>query len=212
MRSVLIHVGALMAISFALAFPVPSQQNAQPPAPPQAETDKPKVIVDQSISGGVYRSGAGHFTLTVPEGWRTNDDIVEPTLGIGGLSSPDNEGQLEIQQMPTEESPANLAKKLDTYNNKHFRDYHKLSETELEVAGRHCVILTFGWVQERQVAGTPFDMKLVSRFVLMPNEHSIFIFDFVTRPALFDKELPVFEQILKSFHSTAKKDFAPKAK
>jgi hypothetical protein len=137
MRSVLIHVAALMAISFALAFPVHSQQSAQPSAPPQAESDKPKMIVDRSISAGVYRSGAGHFTLTVPEGWRTNDDIVEPKFGIGGLSSPDNEAHIEMQQIPTEVSPTALAKKFDAKGNSAFRGYRKLSETELEVAGKH---------------------------------------------------------------------------
>jgi len=213
MRSALIPVAPLMAISLALAIPVHSQQSAQPSAPPQAETEKPKMVVGQSISGGVYRSGAGHFTLTVPAGWRTNDDIVEPKLGIGGLSSPDNEAQLEIQQFPTEESPATLAKKVDAKGDKLFRGYRKLSETELQVAGRHCVILTFEWVQERQVAGAPFDMKLVSRFFLVSNDgFSVFVFNFVTPEALFDDRQAEFDKILKSFNSTAKEDLAPKPK
>jgi hypothetical protein len=76
--------------------------------------------VDQSISGDVDRNGAGHFTLTVPEGSRTNDDIVESKFGIVGLSSPDNETQLEIQQMPTEDSPTTLAKKLDAKGDSAF--------------------------------------------------------------------------------------------
>jgi hypothetical protein len=64
--------------------------------------------------------------LAVPEGWRTNDNIVEPKLGIGGLSSPDNEAQLEIQQMPTEDSPTTLARKLAAKGDSAFRGYRKL--------------------------------------------------------------------------------------
>lgn len=100
---------ALMATASALTPPLHSLQNGATSATSRAQTDRPRTIVDQSISGDVHRNGAGHFTLTVPEGWRTNDDIVEPKLGIGGLSSSDNEAQLEIQQMLTEDSPTTLA-------------------------------------------------------------------------------------------------------
>jgi len=47
---------------------------------------------------------------------------------------------------------------------------------------------------------------------MMPNENSIFIFNLVTSEALFDQELSTFEQIVKSFHSTAKKDFSSEPK
>jgi hypothetical protein len=170
----------------------------------QTAVNAQKTIVDQSISGGVYKNGAGHFTLAVPEGWRTNDDIVEPKFGIGGLTSPDNEANLEIQQTPTESTPAAFAKKFDAKGSSLVRGYRKLDESTLKIAGRNCEVLTFAFVQERQVAGESIELKLVSRFVLMPNESSIFVFKLVTREALFDKQLPIFEQILKSFHSTAR--------
>jgi hypothetical protein len=169
----------------------------------QTAVNAQKTIVDQSISGGVYKNGAGHFTLIVPEGWRTNDDIVEPKLGIGALSSPDNEAELMIQQLPTEDTPAAFAKKIDAKGSSLFSGYRKLDESKLNIAGRNCEVLTFAWVQERQVAGAPIKSKLVSRFVLMPNEYTIFAFQLVTREALFDKQTPAFQEILKSFHSTA---------
>jgi hypothetical protein len=219
MRLVFIDVVALMAASFALALAVHSQQTAQAPANSPApaiapaQTHEPKTIVDQSISGGVYRSGGGHFTLTVPDGWRTNDDNVEPKFGVGGLSSPDNEIQLEIQQIPTTDTPATFARKIDAKGDKLFPGYRKLSEEKRDLAGRHCEVLTFEYAKERQVAGAPFLMKLVSRFFLMANDgFSIFAIYFVTPEALFENEAPVFEQIVNSFHSTAKEDFAPKPK
>src|SRR5580704_17278608 len=115
MRYLSIRVSACVVISLALTLPVHSQQTAKPPAnsPAPAQTHEPKTIVGQSITGDVYRSGGGHFTLTVPDGWRTNDDNVEPKFGVGGLSSPDNEIQLEIQQMPTTDTPATFARKID---------------------------------------------------------------------------------------------------
>jgi hypothetical protein len=172
----------------------------------QTGVNAQKAIVDQSLSGGVYSNGAGHFTLTVPEGWRTNDDIVEPKYGVGALSSPDNEANLVIQQMPTEDSPAAFAKKFDAKSSSGVRGYRKLDESKLKVAGRNCDVLTFAFVQEREVAGAPIELKMVSRLVLMPNEYSLFAFKLVTREALFEKEIPTFDQILKSFHSTAEQD------
>jgi hypothetical protein len=210
MHSPLLRVAAsLIAISSCFTAPLHSQQNSgPPPAISQAETYKPKNLVDQSISAGLYKNGAGHFTLAVPEGWRTNDDIVEPKYGIGGLSSPDNEAQLVIQQMPADDdSPTTLAKKFDARESSQARGqdrgYHKLGESKIRIAGRNCEVLTYAFVQERQVAGAPIESHLASRMVLMPNEHSIFVFRLVTREAVLDEQLPIFEQILRSFHSTA---------
>jgi hypothetical protein len=214
MQSFLLRVTvALTLIVPCLTLPLYPQQNAPPSAIPPTQTQEPKTLVDQSLSGGVYRSGAGHFTLKIPEGWRTNDDIVEPKFGIGGLSSSDNEIQLEIQQIPTQDSPAIFVRKTDAAGDKVFPSYRKLSEEKRDLAGRHCEILTFEYARERQVAGVPVEMKLVSRLFLMANDgFSIFAIYFVTPEALFENEAPVFEQIVKSFHSTAKEDFAPKPK
>jgi hypothetical protein len=214
MQSFLLRVTvALTLIVPCLTLPLYPQQNAPASAIPPTQTREPKTLVDQSLSGGVYRNGAGHFTLKIPESWRTNDDIVEAKFGIGGLSSPDNEIQLEIQQIPTQDSPAIFVKKIDAEGDKLFPGYHKLREEKRDLAGRHSEILTFEYVRERQVAGAPFEMKLVSRLFLMANDgFSIFAIYFVTPEALFENEAPGFEQIVKSFHSTAKEDFAPKPK
>jgi hypothetical protein len=214
MQSFLLRVTvALTLIVPCLTLPLYPQQNAPASAIPPTQTREPKTLVDQSLSGGVYRNGAGHFTLKIPEGWRTNDDIVEPKFGIGGLSSPDNEIQLELQQIPTTDSPAIFARKTDAKGDKLFRGYRKLSDEERDLAGRHCAILTFEWSQVRQVAGAPFEMKILSRLFLLANDgFSVFALSFVTPEALFDKEAPGFEQIVKSFHSTAKEDFSKKPK
>jgi hypothetical protein len=205
MHSPLRVAAALIAISSCFTAPPHSPQNSGPPsANSQTETYKPKTLVDQSISAGLYKNGAGHFTLAVPESWRTNDGIVEPKFGIGALSSPDNEAELVIQQMPTDDSPAALAKKFDAMGSSVFRGYRKLDESKIRVAGRNCEVMTFAFVKERQTSDASIELKLVSRLVLMPNEHSIFVFKLVTHEALLDKEAPIFENILKSFRSTAR--------
>jgi len=204
-----VRVTVLVAMSFCLSAPIHSQNKTAGSTP---EISGPKRIVDQSVSETIYKNGAGRFTLTVPAGWRSNDDIVEPKFGIGGLSSPDNEAQIDIQQIPTETDPIEFAKKFDAKGDSLFRSYRRLSESKLNVAGRSCEVLTFAWVQERKTAGETIVLRLVSRFVLIPNGYSIFVFKLLTPEAVAEKELPIFEEIIKSFHSTAPPNLFDKPK
>lgn len=199
-----VRVTILIAMLFCLSAPTRSQDKTSDSTQP--EINAPKRIVDQSISETTYKNGAGRFTLTVPAEWRSNNDIVGPKWGIGGLSS--SEAQIEIQQMPTQESPSAVAKRIDAKGDRLFRDYRKLSESKLNVAGRRCEVLTFALVQERKTAGESAVIRLVSRFVVMPNGgHSVFLFQFLTPEAVAEKELPTFEEIIRSFHSTAPANF-----
>lgn len=126
-----VRVTVLVAMSFCLSAPIHSQNKTA--ASTQPEISGPKRIVDQSVSETIYKNGAGRFTLTVPAGWRSNDDIVEPKFGIGGLSSPDNEAQIDIQQIPTETSPTAFAKKFDAKGDSLFHGYRRLGESKLNV-------------------------------------------------------------------------------
>jgi hypothetical protein len=200
-----VRLTVLVAMSFCLSSPIHSQ-NKIATGSVQPETSATKRIVDQSISETTYKNGAGRFTLTVPAGWRSNDDIAEPKFGIGGLNSPDDEAQIVIQQIPTEDSPSVFAKKFDAKGDSLFLGYRKLDESTMNVAGRSCEVLTFTWVAE------PIVFKLVARFVFMPNGYSIFVFKLITSESLAKKELPAFEKVIKSFHSTAPANLFEKPK
>ena len=135
---------ALMATASALTPPLYSLQNGPTSATSRAQTDRPRTIVDQSISGDVHRNGAGHSTLTVPEGSR-----------------------------------------------------------KLKSSNKDCDILTFAFVQKHQVAGASVDFKLVSRFVWCQMNT---VFSYLTLSLLkhfSTRNYPLFDQIVKSFHSTA---------
>lgn len=206
-----LRVTILIAMLFYFSAPIHSQDKTA--GSTQPEISAPKRIVDQSVSETTYKNGAGRFTLTVPAGWRSNDDIVEPKFGIGGLSSSDDEAQIEIQQIPTEESPTASARRIEAKGDSLFRGYRKLSESKLNVAGRTCEVLTLAWIQEHNIAGEPVVLRVVSRFVLMPNGgYSIFVFKLLTPEAVAEQELSTFEEIIKSFHSTAPANLFEKPK
>jgi hypothetical protein len=187
-----------------LCFPsvVRSQNKAEPPSP-QADVGKsaPKNIVNQTLSGTLYTNGATGFTLTVPEGWKANDSLVEPRLGVGALTAPDDEANLMIQLDLTSDSPKTFIKKVEAQGTSIFPAYHKVSESKVNVAGKDCEVLTLKYIQHRTVTGATVEISMVSRLVLVPKEYGFLVFDFVTLESLFDKELPTFDKIVSSYRS-----------
>jgi hypothetical protein len=189
-----------------LFFPsvVRSQNRAESPSS-QAEVPRTagKNLVNQTLSGTLYTNGATRFTLTVPEGWKANDSLVEPRLGVGALTAPDGEANLVIQLMLTTDSPKAFAKKIDAQGNTQFPGYHKLSQSKVNVAGMDCEVLTLKYIQHRMESGVAVETPMVARLVLVPKEYGFLVFDFVTLESLFDKQLPTFDKIISSYRSTA---------
>jgi len=183
---------------------VRSQNKAEPPSP-QAEVPKTagKNIVNQTLSGTLYTNGATRFTLTVPEGWKANDNLVEPHFGVGALNAQDGEANLVIRLMVTTDSPKALSKKIDAQGNSLYPGYHKISESKANVGGRDCEVLTLKYIERGTVNGLAVEVPMVSRLVLVPKEYGFLVFYFVTLESLFDKKLPTFDKIMSSYRSIA---------
>ncbi len=177
-----------------------SQNKAESPAS-QAEASKggPKNLVNQTLSGTLYTNGASRFTLTVPEGWKANDNLVEPRSGVGALTAPDGEANLRIQLMLTTDSPKAFAKKIDAQGNTLFPGYRKLSQSKVNVAGVDCEVVTLRYIQHRLEAGVAVETPMISRLVLVPREYGFLVFNFVTLESLFDQRLPTFDKIISSY-------------
>jgi hypothetical protein len=194
---------ALGIISLCIPSRVESQNQAESRSS-QAEAGKTttKNLVNQSVSGTLYTNGATRFTLTVPQGWKANDNLVEPRAGVGALTAPDGEANLLIQLILTSDSTKTFAKKIDAQGNSLFAGYHKVSESKMNVAGRDCEVLTLKYTEPRTVAGLAVEMPMVSRLVLVPKEYGFLVFNFVTHASLFDQKLPTFDKIIGSYRST----------
>jgi hypothetical protein len=188
-----------------LCFPsVVRSQNKADSSSSQTEAGKTetKSLVNQRLSGTLYTNGASRFTLTVPEGWKANDKLVDPRVGVGALTSPDGEANLVIQFMLTTDSPKTFAKKIDAEANSLFPGYHKVGTSKVNVAGRDCEVVTLKYTQHQAVTGVAVETPMVSRLVLVPKEYGFLVFYFVTLESLFDKELPTFDKIISSYRST----------
>jgi hypothetical protein len=194
---------SLEMISLCLSGIARAQTKADSPAS-QAETPQsgPKNLVNQTLSGTLYTNGATRFTLTVPEGWKANDNLIEPRNGVGALTAPDGEANLLIQLMLTTDSPKAFAKKIDAQGNTLLPGYHKLSQSKVNVAGIDCEVLTLRYIQRHTETGVAVETPMMSRLVLVPKEYGFLVFNFVTLESLFEKKLPTFEKIISSYHST----------
>jgi hypothetical protein len=190
-------------ISLSVPSVVRSQDRAESPSShAEAPKSATKNIVNQTLSGTLYTNGATNFTLTVPEGWKANDNLVEPHFGVGALTAPDGEANLVIQLMLTTDSPKAFAKKIDAQGNTLFPGYHKLSQSKVNVAGRDCEVLTLKYMQHRMETGVAVETPMVSRLVLVPKEYGFLVFYFMTLESLFDQKLPTFDKIMSSYRST----------
>ena len=177
-----------------------------------AEKSATKTLVNQKLSGTSYTNGASRFTLTVPEGWKANDNLVDPTIGIGALTAPDGEANLVIQLKLTSDSPKALAKKIEAQGNSLFPGYHKVSESKLSVGGKDCEALTLKYTQHRTVNGVAVEVPMAAKLVLMPKEYGFLVFEFVTLESIFDQRLPTFDKIMSSFRSTEAEGVSRKPK
>ena len=107
---------------------VRSQNEAESPSS-QADVVKggpTKNIVNRTVSGTLYTNGGTRFTLTIPEGWKANDNLLKPRVRVGALTALDGEANLMIQLMLTPDDPKTFAKTIDAPGESLFSGYHKL--------------------------------------------------------------------------------------
>jgi hypothetical protein len=157
---------------------------------------------NQSTTNTAYVSARARFTLTVPQDWRTNDELARAKFGIGALSSSDGRVNLLIQQMPGAMVPAEFAKELDARGNRLLPGYRKVSDSQLRLDGRDCAVISFQFTNTRQSGDAFFPTAPEQTWmVLIPIERGVLAFSFVTSSSFFKSEQPMFEEIVRSYHS-----------
>jgi hypothetical protein len=199
----LTFTGAMFVLSLCVPDVARAQGATVGAAPRTEAVQVTKTIVNQKLLGTLYTNGGSNFTLTVPEGWKANDNLVDPRLGAGALTSPDGEADLLISLALTTDDAKTFVKKVVDALPVEFPKYRKVSEAKLLVAGKSCRVLTLAYVQNRQEAGVSVEAPMVSRMVFYPTEYGFLLFNFVTLESIFDKQLPVLDKIMSSYHSTA---------
>lgn len=173
--------------------------------------------VNQSISGTTYANATGHFTLDVPGGWQSNDELARKTSGaIGALTGTDHHEMILIQTLPDKGSAKEEVQILDSSFQNTFQGFEKLDESPIQVDGVEGDTLSFraliavGNVRAQAGTDEPADttVKTPIRYfvVILPEPGQMLMLMCAAPEALYPQFEPAFKNIINSFHSTATKD------
>ncbi|MHB8755331.1 MAG: energy transducer TonB [Candidatus Acidiferrales bacterium] len=182
---------------------------------PPVTTIVPRAI-DQSISGGVYTNGTGHFTLTVPDGWQPSDALARKVSGaIGAVMAPDHHDMVIIQTLPAGGTAKEEVQILESTFQTSFEGFEKLSESSAQIDGVEADMISFraiiaiGNVRTQGGTDEPADTTIKAPIkylvVVLPEPSETLMLMCVAPDALYAQFEPTFRQIVASFHSTAPK-------
>lgn len=179
-------------------------------APSSTTVPSPAAEVKQSLLGTTYTNLTGNFTLTIPDGWRTNDALAMKSPGtVGALSSVDGNSNILIQWVKQSSDPAQLAQLVDSMFKASFEGYQKLDQHPVTIDGRTGQVLTFravmaiGKVSEKAGTDSAADttLKIPAKYMLnlIKADQGVMDIMCVSPETVFDKMQPLFQQISASF-------------
>lgn len=167
---------------------------------PKSEADKSSgnvPVVDQSLQAGIYTNRTADFQITVPQSWELAPELRAQTPDvIGALKSED---QTLFLLVTPEKFSGNLSTYrvlVETQYQTKFKDYEKLSESDIQLDGRTSLRLV--WHGKNTLAN---DMPVKALVYIIPYEGRMLRLSFLTLEPLFSDALPVFEKIAASYHT-----------
>jgi TonB family protein len=203
-----------------ITFPENQPAHEATPATPVLPQAPAERKVTQSLAGTTYTNSSSHFVLTVPDGWRTNDQLAEKiSASVGALSSTDGSSNIIIQWNADSNDPKQLAQMLDSMFKSSFEGYQKISELPVTIDGQlgdslvFRAIIAVGNVSAQ--AGTDSaattTLKIPAKYLvtMIKARGGTMIIMCIAPETFFDKMQPAFTQITASFRSVPPETAAP---
>jgi len=163
-----------------------------------AEESKTRPPVDESLNGTTYTNRTEKFQVKVPQGWLLAPELAAKSPDIvAALKSPD---QIYFLLVTPEKYPGTLSTYkvlVETQYQSKFKDYEKLSDTQIQLDGRSSTRLVW---HGKNTAANDAAMKAV--VYILPYENRMVRLTFLTLEPLFDEGLPLFEKIATSYQTT----------
>jgi hypothetical protein len=165
---------------------------------PQSST-APKVapVIDELLQNTTYTNRTAEFQLTVPQGWKLAPGLRAQTPEVAAALQSEDETLFFLF------TPEQFAGNLSTYRvlvetqyQTKFKDYEKLSESNIQLDGRTGIQLV--WHAKNSQAN---DMPLKAVVYILPYDGRMVRLSFLTLEGLFNEALPIFEKIAASYHS-----------
>ncbi len=164
---------------------------------PQSSQDQVTPVVDELLQNTTYTNRTANFQLTVPQGWKLAPGLRAQTPEVAAALQSEDETLFFLF------TPEKFAGNLTTYRilvetqyQTKFKDYEKLSESNIQLDGRTGIQLV--WHAKNSQAN---DMPLKAVVYILPYDGRMVRLSFLTLEGLFNEALPIFEKIAASYHS-----------
>jgi len=157
--------------------------------------DAPPVIED-SLRGTQYVNKTGKFTLTVPEDWKVNSNLVRSPVTVAGLSSKDEMRFLLVAQEQYTGSLESYEGIGEIQVRKTLTNYEKIMESTVTIDGKPALLISYRGVTTINNLPVQFLLAIIPSGTTFTR-----VTTWCVEP-LFHEMQPTFEKILNSYHST----------
>jgi len=150
--------------------------------------------IDESLTGTDYVNRTGHFTLTVPVGWKINSEVRVGTNVLAAVSSRDDMNFVLVERESFSGSLDSYKGLVEVQRRRIFKDYEKLSESSVIVDGLPAVLVTFRGINPQ---ATQLPLQFVS-LMAVENGESLLAVAWCPEP-LFNESQRTLEGVLLSY-------------
>jgi hypothetical protein len=163
----------------------------------EAATESEAAVVDESLNGTTYINRTAKFQVAVPSGWISSETLRKQSKDIiAALESPDQTLFFFVTPEIFNGSLSTYRVLAETKYQMSFKDFEKLSESEVPLDGKTAIRLI--WRGKNTKTN---DTPLKSVVYIIPYDGRMVRLSFLTLEPLFETGLPIFERIAASYSS-----------
>jgi hypothetical protein len=163
----------------------------------QPKDDQTEPLVDESIQDGTYTNRTEHFQIMVPKGWKNAPEFRKGKLGVtAALKSADETLFFFFTPERFDGNLSTYKVLVETQYQAKFKDYQRLSDSEVQLAGRTGIKLVWkGKSRDLGEAETKFIVYI------LPYDGRMVRLSFGTLEPLFDDAVATFETMAASYRA-----------
>ena len=170
----------------------------QPKSEGDAEAPKAKRQIEELLKGTTYTNFTEKFQVKVPQGWLLAPELTGKSPDIvAALKSPDEIYFFLVTPEKYLGTPATYKVLVETQYQSGFKDYEKMSESQIQLDGRSGMRIIW---RGKNIAANNTPMK--SLVYILPYDNRMVRITFLTLEPLFEEGLPIFEKIVASYQTT----------
>ena len=161
------------------------------------DSSQTESLVDESIQDGTYTNRTDNFQIIMPKGWKNAPELRKGKLGVTAALKSADETLFFFYTPEKFDGNLNTYKVLvETQYQGKFKDYQKLSDSEVQLAGRTGIKLV--WQGKNRDAG---DAEVKFIVYILPYDGRMVRLSFGTLEPLFNDAVATFDEMAASYRT-----------